>query len=536
MKILTIALLALICCLSTSCVKEKFETDKLADTEYLASLAVPVGDKSITLKEIFAEQLAAGKLIEDKDGLLWFEYKSDVFSLKASDFLVFPEFMQSKQIKSPVTIDLSTLTEDYKITDSIYIELSFPGMAADTRMDSIYLNNYDLGLSLIPLQTLAGSCKVSFPMATYGSLVYSKNISFNSNSTYKDFAGYTVKLVNDALHKNSLLMVIETTLHTKAQLQAGSTLATLSTNLKNLDYYAIFGYFGKLSFDTQLANSIVFDFWNRKLAGYFQFTHPAIEFTTINSFGIPFSMEINKLSVQTSGNQSRDLAVQGNFSSATPAMLDYPKINELGQSKTNTASIEIGTLGMFSKDYSTAVNISMRGKTNPAPTNAYNFILNSSKLDVKAKFSLPFWGNTDNLVIEDTMAFDLNSFYRKDFDLIKRLLFILNFRNRFPVEAQLQVYFANASGTVLDSMLTERKWIKTDGQFDASSKIIPYSTETVKAALDRPRIDKIRDTKHLKIRVYLSTINFTASPQGDYKFFSDYYLYTHIGVAADISK
>jgi len=518
----------------SSCIKEVFDQDKLTDQIQInTSAAVPVGYKTMSIKEIFAEQLSQGKLKEDKDGLLWFEYEGSAFSKTASDLVTFSPITKSFNIKSPVTIDLSLITSPITLTDTVYFDLTFPGMSSDVKIDSIILNNAYLSVFINSALAVNSTFKLTFPDAIYNNLVYTKNLIVNTSNTFKDFAGYSVKLVNDGVHKNSLKLIIQTTLSpANLIITAGTNIASFNMNISSIDYLTIFGYFGQLSISSDFSNAINFDFYNRKIDGYFNFTHPQLIFKTQNSMGIPFSFKIKDFNVQSVNSQTQKIILQGTYSDAQPAFIAAPSINQIGKTLTDSTLMDIGTLSLFTQNYTTNASISMTGMSNPGGPSTYNFLNKNSKIEVSTRFALPIWGFTDYLVIEDTLQFNVKDFYSKDFERIQQLVFILNFRNRFPIEAQTQIYFADASGAILDSMFTNKESIKGDPQLDNAGKISPYVNPTIKTVFSKAKIKKIENTKYLKIRAYIKTLN-SSAPES-YKFFTEYYFYTHVGVAAEI--
>ena len=107
----------------------------------------------------------------------------------------------------------------------------------------------------------------------------------------------------------------------------------------------------------------------------------------------------------------------------------------------------------------------------------------------------------------------------------------MNFTNALPMDAKTQVYFCNAAGTVLDSMFTVPHLVTGSTNVDGNGKVSPEANLPVKVEFLAGRLPAIEQTAYLLVRSDIKTSNVQNTPPVSWKFFSDYYFYTHIGVA-----
>ena len=94
--------------------------------------------------------------------------------------------------------------------------------------------------------------------------------------------------------------------------------------------------------------------------------------------------------------------------------------------------------------------LNILGKSNPANNPAdENFVLDTSRFAVDVKVVLPLFGAIGGFYVEDTVKFDFNIP-----DQAKMLEFKVRTVNHFPLDAEIQIYFADQNYKVLDSLFS----------------------------------------------------------------------------------
>lgn len=98
----------------------------------------------------------------------------------------------------------------------------------------------------------------------------------------------------------------------------------------------------------------------------------------------------------------------------------------------------VNTLNAFPKYMLTNAAVSLnQGST----TSTYNYLLDTSKVGVTSEIRLPLDGITVNLLVIDTVPFEISTISRD----VERALLRLNITNGFPTDGLLQLYFAKES-------------------------------------------------------------------------------------------
>ena len=74
----------------SSCIKDEFDMNKVENKNRLnSSVAVPIGFRNNTLKEILKLAVQRKELVEDADGMLYFKYKGQSM-FKANSYTLIP--------------------------------------------------------------------------------------------------------------------------------------------------------------------------------------------------------------------------------------------------------------------------------------------------------------------------------------------------------------------------------------------------------------------------------------------------------------
>jgi hypothetical protein len=524
--------------LFSSCIKEKFSQEELSKQIIdEGSIAVPIGFKTTTFADIFTENINDGELVEDEQGLYWFRFDQEFLNISAQDFIQYPEFTDSYAItnNTGAPIDLNAPGANVVINETFYLDFGFSGGANSEEIDSIILNNMDLDITVQLAVAANASLNVTFPGITYNGIPYSKNLVLSSTNNFSDMMEYTVALDNSTPNKNRLRIDFELTLNTSSGIiiPAGQTIVNADVRFFNIDFRAVYGYIGQHTFNSAVEN-ILIDINNSNLSGYFNFDHVYFNLASENSFGVPFSFDLRDYMYRTYDAQNQLINESPLFANQSD-VIAFPNLNQVGETINDTATIDLNPIQLYFQDFYSIISGSVDANANPNGKTDYNFVLDDSQLRLSAEFAAPFWGNTDNLIIQDTIDFNISEFFADDFDQISRLLFILNFTNANPLNTNAQVYFCDAGGNKLDSLFNSTLPVITGASdADANGKVGANINDPVKVEFLGERIDNLRNTNYVIVKTDFKTIGSEQSPPTSWKIFSDYYFYFHLGVAATL--
>ena len=524
----------------SGCVKEHFNQDRLSKTIVdETTVAVPIGYVKNSLKEIFSAQIDSGILVEDQTGLLWFKFKQNTYSLKVSDIVKYPVFDTAYAIinNTGLPIDLNAADAAVTLNQSFNFNFGYSQGKNGEQIDSLLLNNMNMKIDVLGAGTINANLLAAFPGISYNNLSYSKNLIVSSSNNYADLNAYTVHLQHTATAKNQLQVNFELKMQqTNRIIAPGEKILDVNLQFSAIDFEILYGYIGQISITPPALPLSIINLSNPQLSGYFNFDNANINLTTKNSFGVPFSFKIGNYTFSTYYKPTNKIVFQNIIITSDPAKIAFPTMSQIGQTIDGTSSIGTGPIILGFENYYSTVSGSIAGTTNPEGQKDYNFVKKNSQLDITTDFNTPFWGNTSNLTMTDKINFGLVNFFSANYANIERLLFVLNFTNALPLDAKMQVYFCDVSGAKLDSMFKSPYLIKGSSNADGNGKVGAQPNDPVKVPFEGARLQTIEATSFLLVQSQVKTIDADKNPPVSWKFFSDYYFYSHIGVAATIKK
>ena len=435
----------------SSCVKERFSQEELSRQVIdEGSIAAPIGYKTTSFADIFAENTSAGNLVEDEQGLYWYRFSEEFINMSAQDFIQYPEFTNSYAItnNTGAAIDLNPAGSNVVLTETFYLDFGFSGGTNSEEIDSIILNGMDLDITVQLVTPANASLNATFPGITYNGIAYTKSLVLSSTNSFSDMMEYTVALDNSTANKNRLRIDFELTLGTSGLIiPAGQTIVDVDVRFSNIDFRAIYGYIGQHTINSAIED-ILIETHNSNLSGYFTFDHVYFNLASENSFGVPFSFDLQNFMYRTY-NATDQLVDEYALFANQSDVIAFPSLNQVGETINDTTTINLNPLQLYFQDFYSIISGSVNANTNPNGKSDYNFVLDNSQLSLSAEFAAPFWGYTDNLSLHDTIDFNISQLFADDFDQISRLLFILNFTNANPINTTAQVYFCDAGGNKL---------------------------------------------------------------------------------------
>jgi len=537
-KKLIILLYTIVLSSTFGCVKEKFDQDKLSKSlDNDKTIATPIGYVKNSLEEIFAPQIDSGIIGQDEEKMLWFKFNQDLFTLKVSDLIQYQNIDTSFAIinNTGQSIDLNATGIQVQIKQTFYCDFGFSQGKYDEQIDSIFLNNMEMIIDVIANGFLNADINASFPGILYSNQPYSKDLVVSSSNIFADLMAYTVHLQNDTTAKNRLQ--IDFTLEmgqTSRIIAPGEKIMDIDIGFSSVDFEILYGYIGQININPAPMQEKLIDIMNKNVKGYFNFDHSFMNLNSKNSFGVPFSFNLNGFDFKTYYKPTNSIIFQNGSVPSETTNISFPTLMQIGQTVDGLSQLGAGIIKLGFQDYYSTISGSLNGTSNPEGQKDYNFVLKNSQLEIASDFALPFWGNTDNLTITDSINFNLKDFFHTSFDKIERLLFIVNFTNALPMNSKCQIYFCDVTGNKLDSLFNPAYLVRGSSLLDAKGKVIPEPNKPAKVEFLADRIINIEETAYLLVKSEITTVGHDETPSISWKFYSDYYFYTHIGVAGTI--
>ena len=226
-----------------------------------------------------------------------------------------------------------------------------------------------------------------------------------------------------------------------------------------------------------------------------------------NSFGLPIDIKVDTILAKTpTGNY-----LVTNFPNQNPFGISHPLISQIGQSvKTNIPFQQNTSLVTAINKSPTVIVFKVTGKLNPgsstSPLENTNFVIDTSKFTIGVHVELPLEGRINGFVHLDTIGFNLA-------DKIKNAdeaTFKINTTNAFPLDANVQVYFANFDNQIIDSLITTGENVIHSGIIDGSTHLVIHPTSKLtEVSLSKDRIRRIQymNTRNIIIKGKLTSFN-----------------------------
>ncbi|MCX6272896.1 MAG: hypothetical protein NTU44_17130 [Bacteroidetes bacterium] len=517
-----------------SCLKDDFDFSKLAAPTLEPDLAAPLIHSNLLLSKI----LPKGSLIvEDPNThMLTLVYETELISLKAEDYITIPEQHSTSTNMIPAIV----FSPGLDTTLSYDRNLLFLNPESGQRIDSFFIKtariNFDFSSNINHNFTITVSIptakKNNIPFKAVFEHTYTGTLPVTGNVAL-DFSGYKIKL-NQGPSDSTIIPVhfeINVTGDNNSNFPPYSF--TLNTEISQIRFERIYGYLGQ--FEYPLSDSLELGIFKNTFTGHIQFGDLKLSLQTRNSIGMPMQLKVNEIKAYSSKVPPYMVDLIDNPDFPNPLVFYSPDVYHAGQTVITNY-----TFTPFNCNLNEALNISpqymhfdITGKSNPdGNPAAENFVLDSSRFSIVARVDLPFFGAVSDFSMEDTLDFTFN-----DITNIDEFAFRMVTMNRFPVNIQLQAYFADSQYHILDSLIYDQNYVLIKAAAVGGAPLYriiedpppPVYTYLPKP-LNRERLSRLANCKKMLIRAGLSSTN-----NGLVKIYSDYNLDVRMGARVTIN-
>ncbi len=524
-------LLAVLISTQSSCVKDYFELNKLTKTEWNPNLAVPLVYSSLTIGDLLK---TGGMVVVGSDNFCTLVYKSNLFSLKASELITIPNQTPPPFSTALTPGEISAFSFAGTITLPYSQTVTFDSGVNGPKIDSVTFKTGSLALAFSSDIKYSGQIKIMIPNAKKNGAGFSKIIPFTytgtvpvlSNATY-DLAGYNFDMTNGGTAFNEFPVNFEVTLSGSGAPILSSEMITLTQSLSNMTFGKIFGDIGQMSL-TPGADSVDISIFKNVLgAGTFSLYDPRIKFIISNSYGVPINATISQFDGFTP--PSTTYAITG---APNPLPILSPNFSQIGQVLTDSF-----TLNNTNSTFASVINntpqyliYQLASQTNPAGGSTHNnFVLDTSSLKTDMEVELPLWGTATNFVLQDTIPFEFSNTIPNEVE--SALVRTFN-SNGFPFDVDLQIYFVDSLYTKLDSLVSPNQLILKSGIVNTATGKVTSPTSTIfDATLTKTRLENMKPSKFLLIKAIANTTNGGTT---NVKIYSDYNIDVKLGLQVQV--
>ena len=517
-----------------ACNLEYFDNAEFQDFEWNPSLAIPLGEISYSVSDLFNElndpNVAISSNAENVVTLLFVE---ELSAQDASTFLSVQDQGFNGSLQSGVAVPASPIATTINVSETFTYNLSTNGSEA---FDSIFFSSgtFDVNLS----SDLQSDVDFTFTIHslkdknTDAALVLNGTMTqasptFNSTNQLADFKGdFTDDGQGGAATSSTVLVDLEYTINVEVgdNLNANDEVS-FDISFSNPVFDQIFGNVGQEELDLN-SQTIDLDFFSSFDNGNITFAEPKFTFSFDNGFGFPIGVDFQN--VIATNSDGTDLALSGAVTQ-TAQIVTAPTLNQVGQSVKSEIilSADNSNIDDLMSHKPVEMTFDVVAQTNP-PSVPFtgNFLDANSFLDVDIEVEIPLNIGIENLTAEQTMNFDNG----EDLDNVKSVMLRLIVANGIPMGGSVEMIFRNGNTpvyTITDRPLFEAAPVGANGRVSSDAESVTDVT------IDEDGINAMKDATSILVR---ATLNTTGVGSGEVvKLFNDYEMDIKLAMQAVLS-
>lgn len=524
-----VPLIILLQLLFNSCLKDIYETvedfENVERLKWDPDFAGPVVKTSLSLQNLALDSIAYMRT--DQDGLLSLVYEGEAGSLLGSEVIS----LDDQQFDVNISLSPNQIS-DININDSVMAFYSLPvtfNFENEMDLDSFVLKDGELEIQLS--NNLPSDCRLVFNMPS----VQRNKETFNGSVSVSGGGNMTRSFSLSGAHFDlTTLNPVYNRLPVNVSLYVskGRRLPLLTDQLnvkvgfKNLDYEHLFGLFTseKIQSIHDTLNLNVIE--NAGIKG-FTIEDPRLKFRFYNSFGVPVSAGIKPVEFISSAGVATAI-------SGIPANLPIPipTYQQIGQLLVDSFELNKQTSNFASELGKKPSRFSYFAEGSIAPGSTHGFVSHNSIFKVEVAAEVPLWGSVEAFVLEQESDFVAD--LPEETDYIRSLDLKLFSVNRFPLSIEIQAFFMDSSGQVLDSLLAEGTQLLPAAPVDANGRVTAGSPHSLNIPFNQSRIGALKEASRIRIRAKLDTYN-SGGNYPSVKFYEDYDLQIRLALQVGLN-
>ncbi len=508
-----------------------FEETEFGDIIWDPSIALPIGEITYTVEELFDELNDAGANVGSNDeNVITLTYQEALQSQSASAFLAVLDQNFGASLSAGVNLSNPAVTATISASQLFEFDLSQRGAEA---YDSIFFKSgnfnftasSDFNAQINFTATFISLEKNNTPLVISGSLTPGGG-GFNQAEDLSDFIGLFNEDASGNPSSSKFLIRLEyDAIVTPTSSITATDRLTFSLGIANTTFKSVYGNVGNqaLAVNFQVVN---LDFFENFDAGNIRFDDPRIKFIFDNSFGFPLG--INFQEVAAVSETGAIIPLQGSVVNNQQVIV-APTVAQEGQ--IVRTEIELNRTNSNINDLISSkprkVIMEVEAESNPAAAGGvYNFVNDESILDVQIEIEIPLELNINALKAEEVVDFGNGS----DLEEAKRLLFRVIAENELPLGGLVELQFRDAQGNVIYTL--DERAVFTAAPVGANGRTTEVAESTFDILLEDADIRSIESATSINV---IATLTTTDAQQGaGVKFFSDYELKFRLAVQADV--
>lgn len=444
------------------CKKKEISLDNIKAPLLDPSFALPIGYATLNIGDVEREYDVNNFLYNDNANLFEFVYKDRIFELSANDVIQIPTQNYSNSYSMPLANQTAFVGGGAGFTtnfsEQTAISFSIPNGAL---LDSIIIQNGSLAVDVSSDFMHSGVINITIPSLTLNGnpLQQTLNVNYTGGTPVLDNAnidisGYTIDLTDGGSTTNTFNTSIIFQITSSGNPISGTEQITLDMGLNVASFNSIWGYLGQvtniLSQDT--SNITLFD---DLASGEVHFEGPRIELTIGNTAGLDVQTQFSAV---VAPDNSTNVTLGGTGLNNLPLIA---RALTPGDTTITTHIIDNSNTSPMLSDVidenPTEIVYSSSATSNPSGfTN--NFVLGDALVWCDAEVVLPLFGWARNFTLADTTDLDIADVLGIDssstitIEDVDQAMIRIIVDNGLPIDAGVQLYFADSNNIVIDSL------------------------------------------------------------------------------------
>ncbi|MEM7374472.1 MAG: hypothetical protein AAF587_38120 [Bacteroidota bacterium] len=492
MRILTIVSVCLILSFwGSSCTERPLQI-----SEWNPDFAISLINSEFTLLDVIEELDDQDAFLVDSGQLVHLIYHGKVFSITGDQLIQLPD------------IDLPFLDNS-----TGYIPNTFPGIGSLSR---IHAKTGRLRIEIQATSNNQVELLMRFPSFIKGEKVLEIDSTFilnGANVIDIDLAGYQIESTDQGFGFS-------------IDYQGSSDLfGTIS--LQHLTYSYLQGRFDPITTVTKV-DTVDIKLFKSQAAGVLHFRDYQLDLSIRNSIGIPINGKARVLQAKTNYEGLKDLE-----SIELQQGIDflYPDLQQVGQTFfTNYELNEVNSnLGEVLQAGPRELAYQFEGAS--LPMNKDGFIQDTSKFSVEVDIDLPLHLRADHVLLRDTFVFGLREL--EEFEALEDASLRIQTENGFPAELDMQMYFLDPQGQVLDSLYESFRNVFQAAAVNAEGRVSQIEILNFDVAIPQDKLLRIANTD--QVAISFETLSWN-NGQTFVRMFDDYTFALRIGLRATLNQ
>lgn len=477
---------------------------------------VPIAKATIYAEEVIEHYDEDGLVVVGENEILTLVYRDSLESVSADDYLRLDDQVFSESIEvSPIHQSILNIEGEVEFESTEIYEMDF----GEDRLDSIRFEDGFFNMSFtVPVGfEVSGSADLIDPISgeAFLRIDLTDGGSPGTVSAEADLADVLIRFVSDPGSGVFNGIQIDYFLNITSNGDSPApTEVSVDFSLTDFSIAAVGGYIAPRTVIIE-EQAMPISLFQTDFEGNIILEDPRLNLFLINEYGIDVRPVLDHVSFYEDGNEIASIRENDVSEFNVVQGVSFPGdqvINELViDNQTFIGASDLTDYLQLSPD---SVSGQFELDINPEDDQS-NFITRGSELNLEFEVELPIYGSISDFILVDTTDVNLNDVVEsaEDLEEVEQLNLRIFVRNALPIDASLQIVFADELLEPIDSLFEQATLIVPAAPVDLSppvgspdyGRVIGDSQAHIDLEIPRERINQLENATKLIVYVYGNT-------------------------------